>query len=119
MGMSETHFPMTATQLAGHGVTSVVSGLQAPSPWMLGVVILNILGIGAAVYFLNILITGQQGHLKQVLEVQQSELATIMMMHNREFDALLQMNKDIQGKLVIPPPPEPEFPFRPDPGGSP
>jgi hypothetical protein len=27
---------------------------------MLGVVVLNVVGIGAAIYFLNVLITGQQ-----------------------------------------------------------
>ena len=57
---------------------------------MLGVVILNIIGIGCAVYFLSLLINGQQRHLqiagnsdfaqKQDLEV-----------HNREFDALMDM----------------------------
>lgn len=91
MNTGEHQLPMTATQLVGHTAGSVVKGLAAPSPWMLGVVILNVLGIGAAVYFLNILIVGQQGHLRQVLDVQQNEVRQIIDMHNREFDALMVM----------------------------
>ena len=90
----DNQLPMTATQLVGHTTGSVVKGLSAPSPWMLGVVILNVLGIGAAVYFLNILIVGQQGHLRQVLDVQQNEVRQIIDMHNREFDALMLMIGD-------------------------
>jgi hypothetical protein len=78
-------------QLAGR----TVEGLTAPSPFMLGIVILNVVGIGAAIYFLNILITGQQGHLAQVLEVQQTEVRQILEMHNREFDALMVQVKDM------------------------
>lgn len=90
----DNQLPLTTTQLVGHTAVGVVRGLSAPSPWMLGVVILNVLGIGAAVYFLNILIVGQQGHLKQVLDVQQAEVRQIIDMHNREFDALMLMIGD-------------------------
>lgn len=82
--------PSTLTQLAGHGTGVIVEGLTARSPWMLGIVMLNVVGIAAAVYFLNLLIKGQQGHLEQVLEVQQAEVNKIMEMHNREFDALMR-----------------------------
>jgi hypothetical protein len=82
--------PSTLTQLAGHGTGVIVEGLTARSPWMLGIVMLNVVGIAAAVYFLNLLIKGQQGHLEQVLTVQQEEVNKIMEMHNREFDALMR-----------------------------
>lgn len=88
------HLPMTATQLAGHGTGLIVEGLTARSPWMLGIVVLNVIGIASAVYFLNLLIKGQQGHLAQVLETQQAEVNKILEMHNREFDALTRALSD-------------------------
>lgn len=88
------HLPMTAMQLAGHGTGVLVEGLTARSPWMLGIILLNVVGIAAAVYFLNLLIKGQQGHLAQVLEVQTTEINKIMDMHNREFDALMRSISD-------------------------
>ena len=39
-----------------------------------GVVILNVIGIGCAVYFLDLLIKGQQTHLGALLSVQRSQI---------------------------------------------
>jgi len=77
---------------------------------MLGVVILNCIGIAAAVYFLNILITGQQAHLKALLEVQQAQTTELLTMHKQEFDALLEMarsNAALLSRLPADPFPQP------------
>jgi uncharacterized protein HemX len=89
--------PTSTMQLAGHATSAVVEGLsttQGRAPWMLGVVILNCIGIAAAVYFLNILITGQQKHLEALLQVQQQQTTELLTMHKQEFDALLGMAKE-------------------------
>jgi len=84
--------PSTTMQLAGHATSAVVEGLSTNrAPWMLGIVILNVLGIAAAVYFLNVLITGQQIHLKALLETQQQQTSELLKMHKEEFDSLLEM----------------------------
>ena len=74
---------------------------------MLGVVVLNVIGILAAVYFLNLLIAGQQRHLANLLDIQTSNLSTILNVHNREFDALMELTKNMQDKSlpapVLPP----------------
>jgi uncharacterized protein HemX len=81
-------------QLAGHATSAVVEGLSSNrAPWMLGIVILNVLGIAAAVYFLNVLITGQQEHLKALLATQQQQTTELLVMHKSEFDSLLEMAK--------------------------
>lgn len=82
--------PQTTMQLAGHATTEVVESV-GKTPLMLGVILLNVVGIAAAVYFLNILIMGQQNHLKSLLEVQNQQQTEIITMHQREFDALLDM----------------------------
>ena len=51
-------------------------------------------GISAAIYFLNILITGQQNHLASLLNVQRSQIELVMRTHDREFDALMLMIKE-------------------------
>jgi hypothetical protein len=83
--------PQTTLQFAGHAADSVVSGLSGRSPYMLGIVVLNVLGIAAAIYFLNILITGQQKHLANLLEVQEKQQTEIVTLHKQEFDMLLGM----------------------------
>jgi len=83
--------PTSTVQLAGHASGMVVEGLTAKSPWMLGIVVLNVIGIASAVYFLNLLIQGQQQHLKSLLEVQDKQQTEIIQMHQREFDALLAL----------------------------
>ena len=82
--------PQSTIQLA-HATTEAVVGGLGKSPYLLGVVVLNVIGIVAAVYFLNLLISGQQQHLKSLVEVQQGQLDKIIVMHQKEFDALLEM----------------------------
>ena len=93
--------PVSTVQLAGQATSDVVGGM-AKSPIMLGVVVINLIGIVAAVYFLNLLIAGQQKlftellnvqqtHLKQILEGQGVQHKSILDMHNREFDAFVEM----------------------------
>lgn len=117
--------PTTTMQLAGHATGAVVEGLTGSNkaPWMLGVLILNCIGIAAAVYFLNVLITGQQAHLKELLEVQRSQQEAVLTMHKWEFDALMEMSRANAALLsqlppapaaavAPPPPPPPPFPVR-------
>jgi hypothetical protein len=105
------HLPQTMPQMVGHGITTVVGGL---TPAMLGVLLLNLVGIGAAVYFLNLLISGQQQHLENLLQVQtaqmdkvlsvtQAQMTAVLRTHDREFDMLMAMLTE-----ATKPPPEPE-----------
>ena len=105
--MMALDLPSGPVQLVGHTVGHVTEGLTGRSPWMLGLLLLNCVGIAAAVYFLNILIRGQQGHLAQVLEVQQTEVRQILDMHNREFDTLMKMVGETLDRLDKPPPAPP------------
>jgi hypothetical protein len=116
---------MMPLQVAGQAASDVVEGLTSKTPWMLGILLLNLAGIIAAVYFLNILIRGQQNHLGQVLDVQQTEVQKILDMHNREFDSLTKMVNDTIDRLdkVVPPPqqialPPEELPPEPPKGKS-
>jgi hypothetical protein len=102
----DQHLPMTATQLVGHTASSVVGGLTTPAPWMLGVVLLNMIGIAAGVYFLNLLIKGQQSHLANLLDVQKSQITMVLNTHDREFDALMAMVREFEKMPVLPPPAE-------------
>jgi len=104
--------PQTTLQFAGHAAENVVSGLSGRSPYMLGIVVLNVLGIAAAIYFLNILITGQQGHLANLLALQQRDQEQLLAMHKDEFNQLLQMiprgsDAPAAPSLAIPPPTPP------------
>jgi hypothetical protein len=57
------------------------------------------------------LITGQQSHLKSLLEVQQQQTTELLTMHKGEFDSLLEMAK-ANAALLSRLPPDP-FPQRP------
>jgi len=98
--------PLTTMQLAGHATSEVVQGVGR-TPLMLGVIVLNLIGVGAAVFFLNLLISGQQQHLKALLEVQDKQQTELITMHKQEFDQLLQMLP--RGE----PPPLPPVPITP------
>ena len=117
-----SQLPRTMPELTAHGITTVVGGL---TPAMLGVLLLNVVGIAAAVYFLNLLIKGQQTHLDALLNVQERQMAQFYTMEQRHFGVFTEMIKtgqaDLKDLKTPPvPPPTPEFPFRPDePGGSP
>jgi len=100
-GGERRQLPQSTVQAAAAISGDVVSGLGR-SPLMLAVVVLNVIGIIAAVYFLNLLIHGQQAHLKELLAVQQEhvknlsdssqkQLTQILEVHNREFDAMVEM----------------------------
>lgn len=117
--MAERELPRTMSELTGHGITTIVGGL---TPAMLGVLLLNVVGIAAAVYFLNLLIKGQQTHLDALLNVQERQMSQFYSMEARHFGVFTEMIKGQQAdmKELRIPPPTPEFPFRPiEPGGSP
>jgi hypothetical protein len=92
--------PQSTVQLAHATSDAVISGL-AKSPYLLGVVVIVLVGVGAAIYFLQILITGQATHLKSLLEVQNRQQTEIITLHKQEFDALLE----IVNRLALPVPP--------------
>jgi uncharacterized membrane protein len=95
---------MTTTQLAGHGLTTIVGGLTPP---MLGILLLICAGLAASTYFLDILITGQQGHLASLLVTQERQINMVLKTHDREFDTLMALIRD---QMKQPPPPEPMLP---------
>jgi hypothetical protein len=104
--------PVSTFQLVGQTTQDVVSGISK-TPLMLGVILLNVAGICAAVYFLNILISGQQQHLGNLLTLQTNNLNTVIETHNREFDALMLMNAKVTEALAAErnvPPPSPPVP---------
>lgn len=118
--MSDTHppppqyreFPRSSVELAGQAVSDVTHGIHRGSPLMMGVVVLNIIGIGCAVYFLSLLINGQQKHLGELLTLQQAQIKQITEVHNREFDALMDMQTKANAALanvhaLYTPPPQP------------
>ena len=82
--------PRSTTELVGQATSDVVGGLGRGSAG-LALVILVGLGVAAAVFFLNLLIQGQQSHLANLLKLQTEQLKEIVQVHNREFDALMDM----------------------------
>ena len=82
--------PTTTIQAAGQAVGDVTSGLSR-APLMLSIIVLNGLGIAAAVYFLNLLIQQQSKHMTEVVELQSSQFKGLIDMHVKEFDALLEL----------------------------
>lgn len=91
--------PMSTVQAAGQAVGDVTSGLKR-TPVALAVIVLNLLGIAAAVYFLNVLIKGQQLHMTEVIEADQKQFNVLVDMHSKEFDALLAL----AARNNVPPP---------------
>ena len=63
--MSE-HEPQTAIAATGKVASDVVAGLHQ-QPMMLAIVVLNVIGIGAALYFLNKLSTESHERFSQLL----------------------------------------------------
>ena len=82
--------PVTTVQAAGQAVGDVTSGLKR-TPIALAVVVLNIIGIGAAVYFLNVLIKDQSHHMTEVIQAEEKQFNALIEMHAKEFDALLAL----------------------------
>jgi hypothetical protein len=96
--LRERQLPQSTVQMAGQVAGDVVGGISK-TPLMLGVITLNLVGVVAAVYFLNLLINGQQKHLANLLTLQTDHLNTIINTHNREFDALMTMNAKVTEAL--------------------
>jgi len=70
---------------------------------------LTAIGVGAAIYFLQILITGQSTHLNNLLQQQTKQQSELLAMHKAEFEALLEMSN----RLTATPPPSPLAPGSP------
>jgi len=104
--------PLTSMQLAGHTTGAVIEGLGR-TPLMLAVLLLNVIGIGAAVYFLNLLISGQQAHLKSLLEVQDKQQTELVTLHKHVFDTMVAMLPKAENI-----PPVMPTPMTPTPRGS-
>jgi len=83
--------PVSTVQLAAITSDAVISGL-GKSPYLLGLIILTAIGVGAAIYFLQILITGQSTHLNNLLQQQTKQQSELLAMHKAEFEALLEMS---------------------------
>ena len=92
--MTEIHdrrpLPTTPVQVAGQAVGDVTTGLNR-APLAFAFVILNVVGIGAAVYFLNLLITQNSKHMTEIVELQSGQFKGLIDMHIKEFDALLDL----------------------------
>jgi len=109
--------PQSTVQLAHATSDAVISGL-AKSPYLLGVVVIVMVGVGAAIYFLQILITGQAFHLNNLLQQQTRQQSELLAMHKSEFEALLEMSNRLSpvpqgpGPQAPPPvnPPQPRGP---------
>jgi len=100
--------PISTVQLAAVTSEAVVGGLSR-SPYLLGLIVLTTIGVCAAIYFLQILITGQATHLNALLQQQTKQQTELLAMHKAEFDALLEMGN----RLSAVPPPSPLAPGSP------
>lgn len=94
--MVERDLPRSMPELAAHTTAAIVGGL---TPAMLGVLLLNICGIAAAIYFLRILILGQQLHLGALLAVQERQMAQFYTMEARHFGVFTDMIKGQQADM--------------------
>jgi len=91
--------PVSTVQLAAITSDAVISGL-GKSPYLLGLIVLTAIGVGAAIYFLQILITGQSTHLNNLLQQQTKQQSELLAMHKAEFEALLEMSNRL---TTVPP----------------
>ena len=91
--------PISTVQLAAVTSDAVIAGL-GKSPYLLGLIILTAIGVGAAIYFLQILITGQSTHLNNLLQQQTKQQSELLAMHKAEFEALLEMSNRL---TAVPP----------------
>ena len=91
--------PVSTVQLAAITSDAVISGL-GKSPYLLGLIVLTAIGVGAAIYFLQILITGQSTHLNNLLQQQTKQQSELLAMHKAEFEALLEMSNRL---TAVPP----------------
>jgi len=91
--------PISTVQLAAVTSDAVIAGL-GKSPYLLGLIVLTAIGVGAAIYFLQILITGQSTHLNNLLQQQTKQQSELLAMHKAEFEALLEMSNRL---TAVPP----------------
>ena len=82
--------PQSTFQAGAQSLGDVTQGLRR-TPIALAVVLLNIIGIGAAVYFLNVLIKDQSHHMTEVIQSEEKQFNALIEMHAKEFDALLAL----------------------------
>lgn len=82
--------PQTTVAVVGQTASDLIHGVSR-TPMMLAVLLLNVIGIGAAVYFLNLLISGQQQHLRSLLETMRGQQTEVIALHKHEFDILVGM----------------------------
>jgi len=59
--------PQTTVQAVGRVAEDVVTGFKG-QPLLLAIVVLNVIGIVAALYFLNLLAQNNSMHLRQLME---------------------------------------------------
>jgi hypothetical protein len=101
--------PQTTVQLVGHATSELIGGVSR-TPMMLAVLLLNVIGIGSAVYFLNLLISGQQAHLKALLEVQDKQQTELVVLHKHVFDTMVALLPKMENIPPITPTPLPATP---------
>lgn len=100
--MQERHRPVPSTtiQAAGQAIGDVTLGLSR-TPIMLGVIVLVLSGMGAAVYFLNLLINQNSKHMTEIVTQQENMFKGLVAMHEKEFDALIEMVGKAQAEFIL------------------
>jgi len=91
--------PQSTVQAASQVAGDVVAGLKT-QPLLLGIVVLNVIGICAALYFLNLLAANNQTHMSQILT-----------QHAQQFESIVRMclprsGGDYRLQSDDPPPPK-------------
>jgi len=92
--------PTTTIQAAGQAIGDVTSGLSR-TPIMLGVIVLVCSGMAAAVYFLNLLINQNSKHMTEIITLQENSFKGLIAMHEKEFDALIEMVGKAQAENIL------------------
>jgi hypothetical protein len=92
--------PTTTIQAAGQAIGDVTSGLSR-TPIMLGVIVLVCSGMGAAVYFLNLLINQNSKHMTEIITLQENMFKGLVEMHDKEFNSLMDMVGKAQAEFIL------------------
>jgi len=69
--------PQSAVQAVGQVATDVVGGMKA-QPLLLGIVVLNCIGIAAALYFLNLLAQNNSTHMQALMKQHAAQFEAVM-----------------------------------------
>jgi hypothetical protein len=64
--MPNENRPQSSVQAAGQVAEDVVAGLQQ-QPWLLGIVILNVIGISAALWFLHEIMAQSHENMRDLM----------------------------------------------------